>query len=104
MANVFKKSVPMMLRRVGTPWSTTVDGECLHFYGIFDDEEGLENDTTGKTVVVRRAVVLVETKVARKFSFKQVLKDEDDVEWYVHETLKESDGSLSRCVIVEAEQ
>lgn len=93
----------MMLRRTGELWTTEIDGECVEFYGIFDDEEGLENDATGKPVVVRRAVLLTETKVARKFGFKHVLKDEDDVSWHVHETLKESDGSLTRCVIVEVE-
>lgn len=101
MANVFKKSVPMMLRRTGSQWETTVNGECVLFYGIFDDEEGLENDTTGKVVVVRRATLVCETSVAKYFTFKQVMKDEDDTEWMVHETLKESDGALTRCVLLE---
>ena len=101
MTNIFKKSVPVLLRRTGTLWETDINDECVEFYGVFDDEEGLETDTTGKPVVVRRATLMCETSVAKKFQFKQVLVDEDDNKWQLHETLKESDGALTRCVILE---
>lgn len=101
MSNIFTKANAMMLRRAGSLWETDIDGECVPFYAIFDDEEGIETDSTGRPVVQRRASVLCETKTAKRFVFKQVIKDDEETSWQVHETLKESDGSLTRCVILE---
>lgn len=100
--SLFTKMNKVLLKRAGEEWTTTVEGECLTFNAIMDDEEALENDNAGKVVVVRRNVLTVSSLVAKHFDFKQkVTKDEK--EYYVMETLRESDGSLTRCVIVEVE-
>lgn len=93
----------MMLRRMGMVWETTLNNECIHFHGILDDEESLETDQTGKILVIRRVVLTIETVTAKRFAFKQIIQDEEETDWYVMETLKDSDGSLTRCVLVEVE-
>ena len=94
-----------MLRRLGTEWSTTLStGECIHFPGVFDREDRIEPDSTGKAVRYIVSNVYVETTVAKKFSDDQVLIDDESTRWIVREKLREQGGALTRCLLVEVPQ
>ena len=99
--SIFSKPVDTQLRLAGETWTTTLDGECESFYGIFDAENRLETDTAGMPVVIAGSVLTCKTSMAKRFAYNQQLTDPDGTIWYCRETLKESDGVLSRCSLTE---
>lgn len=99
--SVFAKHLNTYLKRTGAKWTADVEGARTEFYGVFDAAESVETDNAGKDVVMSNTTVLVKTSVARHFGFKHELTDDQEQVWYCYETLKQDDGLLSKCVLVE---
>lgn len=99
--SIWNRGITSMLRRAGEEWSTDIDGECVTFSAVFDQENRLE-DANGGQVLIAGSVVVVESSVAKKFVRQQELTNPDGDVWYVREVLKTDDGKLSRVSIVES--
>jgi hypothetical protein len=99
---VFTRHLNMMLRRTGELWNTTLDSECVSFYGIFDVEDVNNSDSSQRIVKEAQTTLTVETWLARKFvTPSQSITDPRGCKWLVRECFREGDGALSRCVLVE---
>lgn len=85
---------------MGESWSAS--GSSSIFYGIFDQENRLDTDTSGQTVIIAGSVVTVLTSDATSFAFgTKLVRAVDNKIWTVGEKLKVDDGILSRLTVTE---
>lgn len=99
--SIWTRAINYQLRKMGSVWEATIDGECQQFYGIFDAENRLQEDGSGMQVLIAGSVLTVNSDIAKHFGFNHQLKDERGTVWYCREVLKVDDGALSRCTLTE---
>ena len=99
--DLFNKYLRPTMRRAGSEWSATYNGEAIYFYGVFDAENKLEVDGAGLNVLVAGCVLTCESRIAKNFTYNQQLTDDCGDIWYAREVMKVNDGEYSRVTLVE---
>jgi hypothetical protein len=101
MPNLWNLGLASQLRMAGDVWEVELDGECVVFRGIFDQQDQLTQDDTGKTFKSRVSAITCRSSVAERFSVQTPLIDERGKVWYVRMVQRLDDGELSQVQIVQ---
>ena len=96
--SIWTKNINTILRMTGQQCSTLIDGQTTTFYGVFEQQNVLE-DANGISVVIAGSSLTVAKSIANKLERQSEIII-DDKTWYVREILFIDDGEIARVSIV----
>ena len=101
MKRLFNDMTIQLMTALGDVWTTTRDGESVTFRAILDDEEQYNLQDGPLQDKTRLLAITVLTTTADGFADNQVVTDDDGTTYQVRERVKQGDGQLTLCRLVE---
>lgn len=100
--SVFERNDNYLLKIAGDVWEANVNAKCMHFFGIFDQENVLGFDEAGHEVLGKNSKLTVHSVTAEDFSIGDILKRKSkNTTWVIRDIHIEDDGALTSLTIVQ---